>query len=210
MPERYLVGEKFLKDEKWYEHIFNSSLKAYSILFFISAITIVTYSYFNYYNAEFYENIWVEAHGMLFDLALFGIVYTWLINKSDKRREIRNEVYSIDDFRMWKDTEASFRISGSVKRLNRLGITVIKLNDCNLESSNLSEVDLTDADLLGTNLRNANMKFSILRGADLREADFRGADLFETDFRGAKYNSFSQFDKEFNPDFHQMVNLDKS
>jgi hypothetical protein len=209
MPERYTVGKSFLDDENLLEKLVNTPIKIYFFLLMLCSLIVVGYCYVNYYGDEFYENIWVEAHGMLFDLFVFGIIYTWISNRSEKRNDIKREVYLIDDFRNWHQPEAASRIAASIKRLNQLKVSVIKLSDCYLERANLDEVNLEGAYLVGANMKKASLKFSNLRNSDLRETDLRGIIDYRTNFEGAQYNSMTQFDKNFNPEARKMINLDK-
>ncbi|MEO1655676.1 MAG: pentapeptide repeat-containing protein, partial [Bacteroidota bacterium] len=49
---------------------------------------------------EFYMQVLAEAHGMLFDIAIIGILIFWLNNQGETRRRIRMYMDEIDDFRL--------------------------------------------------------------------------------------------------------------
>jgi hypothetical protein len=74
------------------------------------------------YKGEFLNSILVEAHGLLFDIFVFGILIVFFNKMGEKRRNIKRWQEEIDDFRGWNSEEAKFRIVGNIKRLNRNGI----------------------------------------------------------------------------------------
>lgn len=161
----------------------------------------------------FWVDILVEAHGLLFDLIVFGIllsIYDALRSKND--RITRNEE-EIEDFRSWDEKEAMYRIVGAIKRLNKEKVSKMALYNCNLneadlqdrilDGSDMVEVKLQNADLRraqlckavlmkaqlnNSNLEGANLEGASLLSANLRNAKFGGANMAKTDLRGAQIN----------------------
>lgn len=163
----------------------------------------------------FYENLLVEAHGMIFDLLVIGILLVWLNKIGEKRLRIRRNQEEIDDFRHWVNEEASFRIAGDIKRLNKDHIHSIDLYNCHLKNVNLNYVNLSgsnmnyinledsslqnailnqvrlnQANLQNVKLQGAMLKNAQLSGANLQfttpiKADFTGANLIKAKFKGA-------------------------
>lgn len=132
------------------------------------------------YKGDFYKNILVEAHGMLFDILVIG-VFIFALHKTGEKRlkrelDIKRWQEEIDDFRGWKSEEAKFRIIGNIKRLVRNGIT-----DINLTDSFLKNADLLGANLKETDLRRANLMGAYLLDANLEEANLEGAHLERTE-----------------------------
>lgn len=158
------------------------------------------------------EDVLVEVHGLLFDIILFGVVLsvyeTILEKRASQEREQRTKetlisryTEEIDDFRLWDEKEASFRILGNAKRLKKLGVKNVPLNNCYLAStdiarlaspyglsgctlyeSNLSGAILTQVDMsktycVGTDFSYANLVNANLSNADLTRGDLRGAKL---------------------------------
>lgn len=114
------------------------------------------------------------------------------------------------DFEVFK--LAQYRITGIIKRLNKMGIHCLNSNECFLKNANLKEADLSDStfygvDLGGACLKGATLKNTKLRGAYMGDADFRGADLTgallrkarcqRTLFQGAKFNGANLLRAEF-------------
>ena len=141
--------------------------------------------------ANFLENIAAEAHGMVFDLLVIGWFMLWLNRLAERR--IRTDRYreEIDDYLGWHSPEATHRIAGNIRRLNRNGIRrELKLTEAYLEGANLAGAYLEGADLWGANLRaaglhGARLSEANLAGADLKRADLERAVLTRADLRGA-------------------------
>ncbi|MFZ4476986.1 MAG: pentapeptide repeat-containing protein [Saprospiraceae bacterium] len=142
------------------------------------------------------HDVIVEAHGVLYDLLVFGFLisfYDSLREKKDKILRLREE---IEDYQGRLEDEAKFRVTGAIKRLNKLGITDIDISNCYLKGANLKGVNLylatlngailSEANLQGANLQGANLKNVNLDGSDLTNANLRGCDLQGINLSGIK------------------------
>src|SRR5262245_55376881 len=104
-----------------YYHVVEKPLLTSSMVLLFVAILVLGFS-FRYYLADFgsfWPQILAEAHGMIFDIAVIGILLTWLNQNGERRQRIRTYKDEIDDFRLWESEEAAFRTVGNIKRLNR-------------------------------------------------------------------------------------------
>ena len=139
-------------------------------VFVIAAIIVffISYPLFKNDPQGYLKSVMIEAHSMLFDLAIIGILLLWLNNSGEKRLRIKRCIDEIDDIRYWKSQEASYRILANVKRLLRDNVTKIDLNNCYL--------------------RNINLNFAILKGANLNYADLEQSSLIDTNFMFARLN----------------------
>lgn len=193
--ERRILMAK-IKFKQIIEKIGSQPILASSLVFVLASVIVIGLTLIKYgYKGNFEENIMVEAHGMLFDILVIGIFIFTLHSLGKKRLESQGYQDEIDDFREWKSEEATYRILGNIKRLNRNGVTKIDLSNCYLEKATLREAqlqgaDLTEANLQGTDLREAQLQGgdltgANLRGADLREAQLQGADLADAKLQGA-------------------------
>lgn len=168
-----------------------------AFMVFVGAALIVIPVSMPYYldnSINFWENIVAEAHGVLFDLLIIGWFLLWL-NKIAERR-IRNNRYreEIEDYLGWRSPEATLRIVGNIRRLNR-GATKsdFRLTEAYLEGAKLGSVNLAGSDLWGAHLDNASLRESNLDGVNLAGASLEGADLeraslVDADLRGANLN----------------------
>ncbi len=161
-----------------------------------------------YYISDF-NNFWpqilAEAHGMIFDITIIGILLFWLNQSGEIRQRIRFYRDEIDDFRLWESDEAAFRTVGNIKRLNRHKIQEINLVNCflartnlnyvNLKGSNLNSANFSSSSLIETNLENtrlnqtnfenSNLNQAILKGAYASGANFKDAFLIKAQFENA-------------------------
>ncbi len=161
------------------------------------------YYYENFHS--FFGQVLAEAHGMIFDIAVIGILIFWLNKTGEKRARIRTYKDEIDDFRLWESEEAAFRTVGNIKRLNRhklyninlahsylvkTNLNYVKLIGANLNYANLFNSALIDVNLEGarlnqTNFENCNMNQALLKKAYANGAIFKDTYLIKADFEKA-------------------------
>jgi BTB/POZ domain-containing protein KCTD9 len=178
-----------------------------AIVLVLVAIVVVGLSLNYYLNDfdQFIQQILAEAHGMIFDIAVIGILIFWLNQNGEIRQRIRTYKDEIDDFRLWESEEAAFRTVGNIKRLNRHRIHDLNLVNCylprtnlnyvNLSGSNLNSANITQSSLIEGNLENArlnqtnfensNLNQAILKGAYASGANFKDAFLIKSQFENA-------------------------
>lgn len=154
-------------------------LTALSVLILTSIVVmLLSLKYYMRDMEGFWSNILVEAHGMLFDIAIIGILLYWLNENGEIRQRIRTYQNEIDDFRLWRSEEAAFRTVGNIRRLNRHKIFEINLANCHLPKTNLSYV----------NLKGSNLNSSIVTNCSLIEVDFENCRLNQTNFENSNLN----------------------
>lgn len=175
------------KSIKWFRE---NKLSFFICLSFIVGVAIALLDNFDAKLgiSEFWGGVLVEAHGMLLDIILFGIVLTLYENYHHKYSNIKHYKEEIDDHRRWNEPEPMFRIVGNLRRLIKAGVKNIDLNNCYLVDADLRELDLSSGVFRNSILRNAkffstNLKHSDFNGAQTYDADSSGADLSDTDFR---------------------------
>ena len=202
-------------------------------IFIVSSFSVI----FLYRNTDNdpVANILIEAHGMLLDILVFGIIVLYLNSKRDEKSKIQRFIDEIDDFRDWESEEAAYRIRGNIIRLSKLGITEIDLHGCylmakitpsqtpkrkfglsgiNLQGSNLDGVkvqftDLSNADLTNCSFKNADLYNVNLSHANLSGVDFEGTNLAEANFQRAIYNKETKFPPwlQNNDKYYKRYNL---
>jgi BTB/POZ domain-containing protein KCTD9 len=163
-----------------YDGIVEKPLLVSTLVLIFVTIIVLALSLKYYLNDfdNFIPQILAEAHGMIFDIAVIGILIFWLNQNGEIRRRIRMYKDEIDDFRLWESDEAAFRTVGNIKRLNRHKITEINLVNCYLARTNLNYVNLS-----GSNLNSANISQS-----SMIEANFGNARLNQTNFENSNLN----------------------
>lgn len=186
---------KKLKD--YVNSIIEQPILTSSIVLGFLAIVVLGLS-LRYYLQDFdtfFAQVLAEAHGMLFDIAVIGILIFWLNKNGEMRQRIRMYRDEIDDFRLWESEEAAFRTVGNIKRLNRHNIHEINLVNCylsrtnlnyvNLAGSNLNSADISNAFLIETNLENTRLNQTNLENSNLNQAMLKGAYASGANFKDA-------------------------
>lgn len=165
----------------------NQILTTAIVLAFV-AVVVFFLSFDHYFSNDnyFLVNLLSEAHGMLFDLLIIGILLVWLNKIGEKRLRVRRYLEEIDDFRHWVNEEASFRIAGNVKRLNKDKVFVIDLYNCYLRNVNLNNVDLSGSNMNYVNLEESSLQNSIFKDARMNQANMNHCKLQKTNFQGAQ------------------------
>ena len=144
-----------------------------------------------YYRENFYGffgQILAEAHGMIFDIAVIGILILWLNKTGEKRSRIRNYKDEIDDFRLWESEEAAFRTVGNIKRLNRHKLYSINLAHSFLVKTNLNYVKLTGANLNYANLFNSALINVNFENARLNQTNLENCNMNQSNLKKAYAN----------------------
>ncbi len=172
-------------------------LTSFLVFLFLTLVVIgLSLRFYIHDFEEFYLNVLAEAHGMLFDILVIGILIFWLNKSGEKRLRIRTYKDEIDDFRLWESDEAAFRNVGNIKRLNRHHIYNINLVNCYLARTNLNYVVLKSSNLNSANLQGANLIEANLQEARLNQTNLESATLNQCSLRGA-YASGAQFAEAF-------------
>ena len=189
---------------------FNSTLEKpilTSFLVLVILTLLIIFLSIPFYLKDFYSyygQVLIEAHGMLFDLLIIGILIFWLNKNGEKRQRIRTYRDEIDDFRLWESEEAAFRTVGNIKRLNRQGINKINLVECFLARTNLNYANLVGSNLNSANISNSFLIETDLRNARLNQTNFENSNLNQAVMSDA-YASGANFNNSFliKSDFHQ-------
>jgi hypothetical protein len=182
------------KITSWFYFVIERPILTAVVVLFLASLTVMLLS-LKYYLRDpdvFWGNVLVEAHGMLFDIAIIGILLFWLNQNGEIRQRIRTYQNEIDDFRLWRSEEAAFRTVGNIRRLNRHKIYEINLVNCHLPKTNLSYVNLKASNLNSANVSNCSLIEINLENSRLNQTNFDNSNLNGANLRGA-YASGSNF-----------------
>lgn len=193
----------FLKNRlKRLSETFNSVIEnplLTSTIVLVVIATLVIGLSLRYYINDF-DNFWAqvlaEAHGMIFDIAVIGILIFWLNQNGQIRQRIRFYRDEIDDFRLWESEEAAFRTVGNIKRLNRHQIYEINLVNCFLARTNLNYVNLSGSNLNSANISQSSLIEANLENTRLNQTNFENSNLNQANLGGA-YASGANFKDAF-------------
>ncbi|WP_254167263.1 pentapeptide repeat-containing protein [Chryseosolibacter histidini] len=187
--------------KKWmefYNSIIEKPLLTSTIVLICVAILVISLS-LQYYIRDFdtfIQQVLAEAHGMIFDIAVIGILIFWLNQNGEIRQRIRTYKDEIDDFRLWESEEAAFRTVGNIKRLNRHKIHEINLVNCYLPRTNLNYVNLAGSNLNSSNVSQSSLIEANLENARLNQTNFENSNLNQANLKGA-YASGANFKDAF-------------
>ncbi len=167
------------KVRNFFDRILEEPILISFLVLIILALLIIGISIPHYFSEtdDFMINLLAEAHGMIFDIAVIGILIFWLNQIGQKKQRIRAYIDEIDDFRMWESEEAAFRTVGNIKRLNRHRIYNIDLVNCYLNRTNLNYVNLNKANLNNAIISNSNLIKGNLVETRLNQTNFENSNL---------------------------------
>jgi BTB/POZ domain-containing protein KCTD9 len=192
----------FRKRDKKLSELFNSIIEkpllTSSLVLLVVTILVLALS-LEYYLTDFdtfIQQVLAEAHGMIFDIAVIGILIFWLNQNGEIRQRIRTYKDEIDDFRLWESEEAAFRTVGNIKRLNRHKIHEINLVNCFLPRTNLNYVNLTGSNLNSSNISQSSLIECNLENARLNQTNFENSNLNQANLTSA-YASGANFKDAF-------------
>ncbi len=183
---------------KIYHYIVERPILTSAVLLSTISCIVVGFSipyYLNNFDQIKYDLL-IQGHGMIFDIALIGMLLYWLNQNGEKRQRIRMYIDEIDDFRLWESEEAAFRTVGNIKRLNRHKIYEINLVNCHLARTNLSHVNLKSSNMNSANLSNSSLIETNLENTRLNQTNLENSNLNQANLKGA-YASGANFKDTF-------------
>lgn len=202
------IKKRLKKLKNLFDEVVEKPLLTTSLVLLLVTLLVLGLSLKYYINDfdSFWAQILAEAHGMIFDIAVIGILIFWLNQNGETRQRIRTYRDEIDDFRLWESEEAAFRTVGNIKRLNRHQIHEINLVNCylartnlnyvNLKGSNINSSNMSNSSLIETNLENTRLNQTNLENSNLNQANLKGAYASGANFKDA-FLIKAQFENAF-------------
>lgn len=135
----------------------------------------------------FFQGIFVEFNGMLFDVVVFGIIVASFVRRIERRQERQRQQEIIDDFKKWDTEEGRLRIGGAVRRLNRLGITGIDFAGIEISDFSFPRHDIKS--IRGSTFYDGSWGGGSRERVKLERVDFASVDCREVTF--SKFNPLS-------------------
>ena len=183
--------------EKFHDTVENPILTASLVLLMLSILVFgLSIPYYLNDATNFWPQVLAEGHGMLFDIAIIGILLFWLNKSGETRQRIRTYKDEIDDFRLWESEEAAFRTVGNIKRLNRHGIYEVNLVKCHLSRTNLNYVNLSGSNMNSANFSHSTLIETNLENTRLNQTNFENSNLNQANLTGS-YASGANFKDAF-------------
>lgn len=218
---------------KW-ENLKELIFKPISFYIISGFILICVIGYLDYHWLEWTNksDVLVEAHGLLFDILLFGILFLIFNKIIEKQQDIKRYQENIDDLKGWHEPEATFKIVGNLKRLIKLQAKNINLSNCYLHDgymsgmklsnveftssvldeaifqySELDESTLNKSSISLTNFNYCNLSGAIFKEVEGNEVKFKGAKLKKIDLEGAIIEEGDFSFAELNPNWAEYPEL---
>lgn len=192
-----------LKKEKSIHWLIEKPLRFYLIVLAVAFLVIVPLGL--QYGIDYKNDVLVEAHGILFDLLVFGVllaIYDKLKEDNYKRKKLLLKIEEfrtkIDDFRHLRTDESKFQIRSYILFLNKKNCTDIDLSYLNLTSLDMKEVIFDNSNLFKTNFSGTNLHKSSFKNIICHTSKFNGNKTFlnRVDFSGANIQN-SEFIKTY-------------
>ena len=173
-------------------------------IFLLFTLVVIIFSWSHYSNLEFWKDVTVEAHGMLMDLLIIGVITLWLNEKGRKEIEINRNKYDIGIFKDWKSETSAYLILKAIVQLNQLKVFAIDISWANLKWLN---------HLLHIRIIEGSCSWAIFDGIGLAGCVFDGSDFIKSSFKKTiiSASSFRNCDmSESNFDHAQIMSADFS
>ena len=155
----------------WYQNEKRQVFFIYALILTLVVATILDYYIVSSnYEEEWLSNIVVEFHGLIFDIILFGILFTIFEKRNEKKVRISIYKDDLDDLRLpFHDPKG---VNRTILRLNRL-----KCFDLDLSNISISQFQISNWHIinnLGPNqiLRNLNLEECKLEKSKFKRQNF--------------------------------------
>lgn len=170
----------------WIEYeLINYSAIVFFLLAAIVFSALIVILDFN--DPEFsWHNILVEAHGLIFDLLIFGLLWTVFEFYKSKKEKIKSLTDEINDLIQLKTEEARVGIISKMNSLYDLGVSKFYISGAFLKNGSLQEMDLTDSVMVLINFENGSFIRSTLKNVDLRASYLKNVYFTDADLENAK------------------------
>ncbi|ELA9364030.1 pentapeptide repeat-containing protein [Vibrio parahaemolyticus] len=129
------------------------------------------------YDKAFWENVLVEAHGLVFDIFLIGLVLVWMDSHRQKRESIERNLEGLWDLNTFVDAIYQKKKINMIKRLNASKVYKIDVTDLTLSDVELKDAKFSNSGLYGLKLLKCKIFNLEIQSSKLNSADFSGSKL---------------------------------
>jgi len=162
---------------------------------FIVVLFIIGILHYTHLTEDNYIDIIVEAHGLLFDIFLFGLILTWYRGRISKGAAIEMHQEKLDDLGYWNADEATWKAVGIIKRLNRLEAKInmknLHLKKGILDGITFKNCSIDNVDFSDTKFNNITFTEVTIEQISCSDAEWRNIK-----FLNCKINFFANITKE--------------
>ncbi|KWS22204.1 pentapeptide repeat-containing protein [Pseudomonas syringae] len=141
------------------------------------------------YNRGFWENVLVELHGMLIELAVVGVLLLWLDGRREHAKSILQSKEELTDYAELDFPEAHLRKMGALKRLSVAKSTNFTVRDLHLVGRELKSLRLKGCSVIGMKLTGGKITSTSFENVDMRSSNFVDCTIKNTSFMAVKMYS---------------------
>ncbi|WP_312253766.1 pentapeptide repeat-containing protein [Stutzerimonas nitrititolerans] len=136
------------------------------------------------YDRGFWENVLVEMHGMIVELAVVGILLLWLDGRRDKKKNLDQCREDLKNYARLDFPEAHLKKIGALKTLIEANEAGLDARYLHLSGRTLTEINIADWNLIGLKINGGKLEASIFTGVDARSSKFVQCKIKNTTFEG--------------------------
>lgn len=134
------------------------------------------------YNKDFWENVLVEAHGMVFDILIIGVIVVWLDTRRTTFNEKKSMLNELSDMSYLDLPEVNHRKVGMMHRLNKLGV-----ESFNIDELIIAEVRVKRLNVGASTLNNLKVMRSSISESHFTKTALLRADFSDTQIKSTKF-----------------------
>ncbi|WP_397454753.1 pentapeptide repeat-containing protein [Pseudomonas lurida] len=124
------------------------------------------------YNRGFWENVLVELHGMLIELAVVGVLLLWLDGRREHASSVLQSKEELIDYAELDFPEAHLKKMGALKRLSIAGNTNFVVRDLHLVGRDLKGLKLKGCSVIGMRLTGGKVTSTTFESVEMRSSNF--------------------------------------
>lgn len=184
------ITEAIARLVRWTKREFFEYTILLSLVLLVVGVSLVSALYLAIPGLQdgFFNGVFVEFNGMLFDLVVFGILFALFVRATERRREVQRQQEIIEDYKKWDSDEGRLRIAGAVRRLNRLGKTDVDFGGIELSDFSFRRHDIRS--IRGSTFYDGTWgEMGSREDVKLERVDFQAVDCREVVF--SKFHPFA-------------------
>lgn len=136
------------------------------------------------YNRDFFENLLVEIHGTIFDIAIVGVLLFWFDKRRDIKDKINETAETLKYLKYYRGDDASYKVYGTLKKLLELGEKKIAMPDSKLNKLKIDKLELISSNLIAVDFSN-----STLSNCSFEKCEMEASQFFEAKITKCKFNN---------------------
>ncbi|EPM7842916.1 pentapeptide repeat-containing protein [Vibrio fluvialis] len=129
------------------------------------------------YNKSFWENVLVEAHGLVFDIFLIALILVWMDSLRIKKESNQRNLEGLWDLNTFNDEIYQKRKINMIKRLNANNVYQIDVTDLSFKDTDINELKFIKSRLYGLKVLNCNVFGIHIEDSELNSAEFTDSTL---------------------------------